>query len=331
MKLLFISHKPLGWEKNIWILWEAFREHERTFCLNRIIDDDHPCPNGLYDFTEAEHDGFDFLITDGFIVSEIKDKKHLKIISLEHGISGLKKVYRANGEDKPEVLYSQVDIVVTSSNKEGEIIRQSTRPDVEIWPIGMPRMDWYFESRHIGDGNIRYLYAPTWRTQEGLDMPEIDWGYISASLRDDESMLVAGHPWSEHKHISGFDNVIDVAHRPIEECIAVCDVLITDYSSVLWEAYLLDKPCVLYHPDSLRYLEKRQMYFDYPFYYSSYNTTSERLILSLCREAKANGMGEREKILAEQMLESCDGHAVSRVVRSIRELYEEERRNRVRF
>ena len=73
------------------------------------------------------------------------------------------------------------------------------------------------------------------------------------------------------------------------------------------------------------------MYFDYPFYYSSYNTTSERLILSLCREAKANGMGEREKILAEQMLESCDGHAVSRVVRSIRELYEEERRNRVRF
>ena len=43
----------------------------------------------------------------------------------------------------------------------------------------------------------------------------------------------------------------------MQELLCVCDALITDYSSSMWDYSLTRKPCFLYVPDLKRYIEQR--------------------------------------------------------------------------
>ncbi|HEX6684714.1 MAG TPA: CDP-glycerol glycerophosphotransferase family protein, partial [Candidatus Limnocylindrales bacterium] len=48
----------------------------------------------------------------------------------------------------------------------------------------------------------------------------------------------------------------------IEELMLVSDVLVTDYSSVMFDYALLDRPIVIYAPDWEEYVNARGVYFD---------------------------------------------------------------------
>lgn len=49
----------------------------------------------------------------------------------------------------------------------------------------------------------------------------------------------------------------------IQELMVASDVLITDYSNVMFEFSYQKKPCFLYAPDFEEYLQDRELYFEY--------------------------------------------------------------------
>lgn len=63
--------------------------------------------------------------------------------------------------------------------------------------------------------------------------------------------------------------VIDVMDYPdMQELLCVADLLITDYSSCVWDYMLLQKPCFLYVPDKEEYIEQTGFYVgldEWPF------------------------------------------------------------------
>jgi CDP-ribitol ribitolphosphotransferase len=62
--------------------------------------------------------------------------------------------------------------------------------------------------------------------------------------------------------LQGF--AIDVSDHPdINELMLVSDVLVTDYSSAIYEFALLDRPMVFFAPDYEAYEAERGFYFDY--------------------------------------------------------------------
>ncbi|WP_031085738.1 CDP-glycerol--glycerophosphate glycerophosphotransferase, partial [Streptomyces sp. NRRL WC-3549] len=57
--------------------------------------------------------------------------------------------------------------------------------------------------------------------------------------------------------------VVDVSdHHDTGELLALADVLVTDYSSIMFDYALLDRPIVLFAPDLDAYAAERGSYFD---------------------------------------------------------------------
>ena len=94
---------------------------------------------------------------------------------------------------------------------------------------------------------------------------------ISAScartLGDDHVLLVRLHPFIRSRtrigpELEGF--AIDVSDHPdINELMLVSDVLVTDYSSAIYEFALLGRPMAFFAPDYEAYEAERGFYFDY--------------------------------------------------------------------
>ena len=149
--------------------------------------------------------------------------------------------------------------------------------------LGIPRTDVLFGAERIAAvvAAIRHryaiptdrrvvLYAPTFRGDsvgaaraDGLP----DWRLLRDRLGDDHVLLVRLHPFVRDalvidRELDGF--VTDVSDHPdINELLHVADVLVTDYSSVIFEFALLGRPMVFYAPDLEAYERERGFYLDY--------------------------------------------------------------------
>ena len=90
---------------------------------------------------------------------------------------------------------------------------------------------------------------------------------LAAALGDDHVLLVRLHPFVRSPTPIGpdlADFAIDVSDHPdINELMLVSDVLVTDYSSAIYEFSLLGRPMVFFAPDYEAYERERGFYFDY--------------------------------------------------------------------
>ena len=97
------------------------------------------------------------------------------------------------------------------------------------------------------------------------------------------------------------------------------DVVITDYSSIMFDAYLLGKPVVLFEKQT-GYVKNRGMYLDYPEEYCSRYATNERDLIQLARFA--HDLRKTERDCLNYVADMCDGHSCERICELIREVNE---------
>lgn len=114
------------------------------------------------------------------------------------------------------------------------------------------------------------LYAPTFRKGSKTDAYLKDFDSICQSLNSrfggNWKILYRLHPNLKGCVISNIlsDNVIDMTdYDDIQELLAICQILVTDYSSSMFDALLSKKTCMLYACDFAEYIAKeRRLYFD---------------------------------------------------------------------
>jgi CDP-glycerol glycerophosphotransferase len=108
------------------------------------------------------------------------------------------------------------------------------------------------------------LYAPTFRSAAGAFEPGFDLEDFAAELGDTHLLLVRAHYLNTVAvpRAAG-DAVRDMsAHPDVTELMLVSDLLVTDYSSVMFDYALLDRPMVFFAPDAQDYGRDRGTYFD---------------------------------------------------------------------
>ncbi|MFX3616505.1 MAG: CDP-glycerol glycerophosphotransferase family protein [Sporolactobacillus sp.] len=155
-------------------------------------------------------------------------------------------------------------------------------PKEKLIVTGMSRYDaLYMKRKHAPTRTV--LYMPTWREWLSADRTFFDSHFYQhvAQLLNDQTLgevlkqrgyhlKVMLHPFL-HSVFQTFtadnDHLKDVSFcRPdqsIQDLILECDMLITDYSSVSWDFYYLDKPVLFFQFDQAEYLEKRGAYLDF--------------------------------------------------------------------
>jgi CDP-ribitol ribitolphosphotransferase len=182
-------------------------------------------------------------------------------------------------------IHGNYDVCLVSSRAAAVCYAEAFRQPLERfkWDLGIPRTDLLFGDqrtavaaqtvrRHYGIPTDRrvVLYAPTFRgerTTAARHPQDLDLRVLRSAIGDDHVLLVRLHPFvragfAVDADLAGF--AIDVSDHPeVNELMLVSDVLITDYSSVIFEFALLGRPIILFAPDHEQYEKERGFYFDY--------------------------------------------------------------------
>lgn len=200
-----------------------------------------------------------------------------------HGNGPLKKIeYDAQGLPKSyyELLdhdMAMVDLCLSGADFNSMLYRRAFHYNGNILECGCPRNDIFFDRksdfgrirRNIGvaKGMKVILYAPTLR--EG-NSSRIDVPYVIEACEKLYNcpcmMLIREHPQmqSDTGRYAFSDKVVNASgYSDVQELLAVADMLVTDYSSVMWDFSQQRKPVFLYHPDVDVYQEERGVYIPF--------------------------------------------------------------------
>ena len=94
--------------------------------------------------------------------------------------------------------------------------------------------------------------------------------------------MIKMHGLSERINISVGDFVMDVSdYEDTSKLLLAVDVLITDYSSIMFDFGLLKRPILLYMQDYDKYKKERGLYFDVEDTQLSYSTSSDALLAAI--------------------------------------------------
>jgi CDP-glycerol glycerophosphotransferase (TagB/SpsB family)/glycosyltransferase involved in cell wall biosynthesis len=108
------------------------------------------------------------------------------------------------------------------------------------------------------------LYVPTFREQgsDTISMTDID--QIADSLSEGELLLMRGHYLTGRERGADLHaSIVDVTDYPsVEDLYLAADVLITDYSSAMFDYANLGRPIIIFAPDWNQYRHQRGTYFD---------------------------------------------------------------------
>lgn len=112
------------------------------------------------------------------------------------------------------------------------------------------------------------MYAPTWRDYNRSatgNWQTVNFMDENIELPDGFQMIYRGHTNTHAAHNSGVaGRAIDVTLYPdVTELYIAADVLITDFSSVMFDYTVTGKPVMFLAPDLERYRAERGFYFDF--------------------------------------------------------------------
>lgn len=217
------------------------------------------------------------------LISMLKHKESLKVIQIWHALGLMKKAGYAildkeEGRNKKVALASNMhknyDYILTSSkaciNSIGKVFNYDNK---HIYSVPLPRIDLLKDKKHIGkisndilnkypilNKKTNILYAPTFRKNEEKLKEKLD-ELCDAIDYKKYNLIVKLHPLSKIKPSN--DKVIIDNTFSTTDMIYVSDYVISDYSSIIYEAGIMNKKLIFYAFDLDEYSIKRSFFIDY--------------------------------------------------------------------
>lgn len=198
---------------------------------------------------------------------------------------------------------AQCDVMLSNSSTMTKDFREYFwYPEGEIIEKGLPRNDRLVnyteddvkrlrETFNVEDGVKLLLYAPTFRQDHNLDAYDMDYKRCVEALEKrfggKWKILLRLHPnvFKLSDNLEFDPNiVINTSHYPdMQEIYMIADMIITDYSSVIFDYLIIGGPSLLYASDLEKYIEERDCYFEFedlPFKLCQNNDELEEAILN---------------------------------------------------
>lgn len=238
-------------------------------------------------------------LVDNFFPLAFMNVDGMKWVQLWHGTGIFKKFGYPllNDEERKvmEMFSNKVDLVSASSENAIDIYAENFHVDRSIVkPFGVPRNDFYNDD-HLGSdylsrlresfekdypqllGKKLVLYAPTFREnpENNAVFDYFDIRKFLDQLGDEYALAIRLHPnymnYCDEEHLIDLDelsNAYDIidftGFKDEQKLLLLSDILIADYSSIMVDYTILNKPIILFAYDLEDYLnDERGFYFDY--------------------------------------------------------------------
>lgn len=272
-------------------------------------------------------------------------RKNQQVVQLWHGPGAFKKIGFSRGDKKRNIFSKYGDhrnytkAIVTADDivdcyKEGFGMKNKGK----VKATGFPRTDCFFDKDYIEKKqNYFYeqypelknkkvvLFAPTYRGENlkvaDYDFSKLDLDKIYDALGSEYAFVFKWHPAiynnMERDILENYDFTkykdfyYDLSkYRDINDLLLISDILITDYSSVIFDYVLLDKPVIYFTYDLDEYESERGLYFPFKDYvYGSVVKDCSSLIKAIKLEKMEK---KKRKEFINKFMVACDGNSTKK-------------------
>lgn len=300
----------------------SFREFRRLFCLLAqspviILDDFYP------------------------MIYALKLRPRTELLQVWHA-SGAFKTMGFSRTGKPggpgprsKAHRNYTSVIVSSPQIRHNWAEAFGIPIDRVHATGIPRTDPFFDTAFVdrtatqvrvslglSDSKKLILFAPTFRGNGQLtahyNFEWIDWKELADQLGDEYVFGVKMHPFVSDTQPDLFrdERFFDLTRfTDTNALLMAADILITDYSSIIFDFSLLRKPVIFFCPDLDEYVASRDFYYPFSEYtYGPVARSSEELTSALNSVESIDS--DLTKFL-DQFTGACDGKSTQRVVEEI--------------
>jgi len=176
---------------------------------------------------------------------------------------------------------AMTDLIVSGSEFMTQVFEYDFWYHGNVRSYGTPRNDVFFRDNSAVTEKVKHafglekdrnivLYAPTFRDNGSMDCYHLDVRGVVEACKErfggEWSILCRLHPNIAEKSAGLFPydekTVLDASQYPdMQELLLSCDMLITDYSSSMFDYALRGKPCLRFATDLEAYTQGRGFYF----------------------------------------------------------------------
>ena len=202
----------------------------------------------------------------------------------------------------------------------------------KVKALGCPRTDDYFNKHLINKtkrkiyfrhpsliGKSVLVYAPTFR-DVGCDRsefhPELDFDRLSKDLLPNQVLLICPHPVMKNDILpKKYKNIRVMRDFSTNDYMLISDMLITDYSSVIFEYALLRKPIAFFCYDLPTY--DRGFYLNYPKDLPGDVYTNQEELTDYLTHPEKHILTNKMNSFVDKYMSACDGHSCERIANLI--------------
>lgn len=278
------------------------------------------------------------VVSDDYIryIRHFPIKPEQKIIQLWHACGAFKKFGRrgTNISIATDIAtHAQYNLVCVSGESIRDIYSDAFDIDLrKVSALGCPSTDKFFDEKVVGSVKNKIysaypqfknkeiiIYAPTFRDvgdDRTVFTPEIDFDELSSSLLDNQIFVVCPHPIMKNKIVDKeYKNIFVVRDFSTDDIMLISDMLITDYSSVIFEYSLLNKPIAFYCYDLSTY--NRDFYLKYPEDLPGEVLNNQQELLQFLKSDDRFKVSDKHKIFVKKYMSACDGKSGKRIAKLI--------------
>ena len=280
------------------------------------------------------------------VISSVDLRPETVMVQLWHGCGAFKKFGFSTAElifgpDREAMLkypqYKNYTYVTVSSSEVSWAYKEAMNlPDEKtIVPTGLSRTDIFYDDHFHKEafmtlhevmpsskGKKVILYAPTYRGRvKSASTPSmLSIEMFHEAFGDEYVLLFKHHPMVKSKKKPKIpqqynDFARDVTEvMSIEELICVADVCISDYSSLIFEYSLLERPLVFFAYDLDEYFDWRGFYYDYDELTPGPVCTTNLEMIDYIKHIDERFDREQIRAFREKFVRNCDGHATERIM-----------------
>ena len=284
-----------------------------------------------------------------YFIIALKAKYWVSSVNIERGLSfkknntiylntwhgaGTKKIGNAVSKRK-DYNFSNVNYMLVQSNFEKNIFINDFGANKENFLFsGFPRSDELFTTQKTQIDIYKHklkipidkkiiLYAPTWRESKNnglsydLNIP-LDIKKWKEKLNDDYVILFRTHTFTTNLlNLEFNDMIIDVSdYHNVNHLLLISDILITDYSTIVFDYSILEKPFLCFGYDYNEYKNERGLYIDFEKEYPNGVQKTEDEILELILNMNYEKECEKTREFKSKYIEA-GGNATELAIKSL--------------
>lgn len=282
------------------------------------------------------------------ILSSIPLRKETVAINLWHACGAFKKFGRSTAElkfgssaatlDKYPNYGNLTHVTVSSPEVIWAYEEAMHLPKGIVKATGVSRTDQFYDKKFVESRKQKLyeimpeakdkkviLYAPTFRghVATASSPDRIDFERFCRELGNEYVIVCKHHPFVKNppiipKELQHFARDL-TKYLSIEDLLCCADICISDYSSLVFEYSLFEKPMIFYAYDYDNYCDWRGFYYDYSEFTPGPVVQTEDELLNSIKNIDTQFDKQKVIDFKEKFMGSCDGHATERIIALMKE------------